>query len=214
MKKPPKTTAEMAEKAITYLKRHPQNLPSLSPHFTPEAATHLLLTSQKNKSLILKFLNWAQPLPFFTPHCKTLTLHILTRFNLFNTAQTLAQNLITTTTPSLVFNLLKETYHSCNSSSSVFDLLIKSYSQLNLIDNAIHTLHLANRHGFSPGVLSYNSILDSILRGGSHPLLLIQHANRVFGDMIRKNVSPNIYTYNVMIRGIVSAGNWSLVSIS
>ncbi|KAK2453613.1 pentatricopeptide repeat-containing protein [Trifolium repens] len=206
MKKPPKTTSEMAKKAITYLKRHPQNLPSLSPHFTPEAATHLLLTSQKKKSLILKFLNWAQPHPFFTPHCKTLTLHILTRFNLFNTAQTLAQNLITTTTPSLVFNLLKETYHSCNSSSSVFDLLIKSYSQLNLIDNAIHTLHLANRHGFSPGVLSYNSILDSILRGGSHPLLLIQHANRVFGDMIRKNVSPNIYTYNVMIRGIVSAG--------
>ncbi|KAJ1393707.1 Tetratricopeptide-like helical domain superfamily [Sesbania bispinosa] len=201
--------AVLGEKAILYLKRHPQNLPSLTPHFTPEAASYVLLNSQFNQPLTLKFLNWAQPHPFLTPQCKCLALHLLTRFNLYKTAQTLAEDLasyLNDTTGTVVFHLLKDSYHSCNSTSAVFDLVVKSYSRLNHLDKAINIVNLAIHHGFSPTVLSYNAILDSIFRFRSRRSS-IHDAERVFGDMMRNGVSPNVYTYNVMIRGVVAAGD-------
>ncbi|XP_061376308.1 pentatricopeptide repeat-containing protein At5g39710 isoform X1 [Gastrolobium bilobum] len=200
--------AILGEKAILYLKRHPSNLASIVPHFTPQAASHVLLNSQFHKPTLIKFLNWAKPYPFFTPQCKCLALHLLTRFNLFNSAQSLAEELadeLPDPTGAVVFRHLHDSYHSCNSTSSVFDLIVKTYSRLNLIDKAINILNLAKRHGFMPGVLSYNSILDSVLKSNSKRC--VQSAKCVFADMIRNGVSPNVYTYNVMIRGVVAYGS-------
>ncbi|XP_019462095.1 PREDICTED: pentatricopeptide repeat-containing protein At5g39710 [Lupinus angustifolius] len=196
----------LGDKAILYLKRHPQNLSSLSPHFTPEAASYVLLKSQFDQTLTLKFLSWAHTRPFLTLHCKCVALHILTRFKYYNSAQTLAQDVARTarndTDGAVVFKHLRDSYHACNSSSAVFDLVVKSYSKINLIDKAFNIVNLAKEHGFMPSVLSYNVILDAILRfRGS-----LKDAECVFRDMVRNGVSPNVYTYNVMIRGFVVGG--------
>ncbi|KAF7840862.1 pentatricopeptide repeat-containing protein [Senna tora] len=198
--------ALLADKAITYLKRHPHHLDSLSSQFTPEAASNLLLKSQFDQPITLKFLNWARRHQFLTFQCKCLALHILTRFKLYKSAQSLAEDVALNAiddTGALVFQYLKDSYHVCNSSSAVFDLVVKSYSHVNLIDKAMNIVNLAKAHGFMPGVLSYNAILDAVLRS-THSLKL---AEDVFSEMTRNGVSPNVYTYNVLIRGFCGEGN-------
>ncbi|KDP38225.1 hypothetical protein JCGZ_04868 [Jatropha curcas] len=203
------TDALLADKALSLLKRHPYHLNSLSSQFTPEAASYLLLKSQHDQTLTLKFLNWAQPLQFFNSHCKCLALHILTKFRLYKIAQTIAQDLAVNTIDddgNFVFQCLKETYHICNSSSAVFDLVVKSYSHLNFMDKALNIVNLAKLNGFMPGVLSYNAIIDSIIRC-KKPLRL---AEEVYREMIASGVSLNVYSYNILIRGFCGAGNLNM----
>ncbi|KAL5537694.1 hypothetical protein UlMin_045160 [Ulmus minor] len=196
----------LANKAVAYLKRHPRLLNSLSSDFTPEAASYLLLKSQSDQTLILKFVDWARTGPFFNCRSQCLALHILTRFKLYKTAQTLAENVAVNTSDEkgiLVFECLAESFHLCNSSSAVFDLVVKAYSRVNLIDKALNIVDLAKFRGFMPGVLSYNSILDAVIRSKGS----VKFAEKVFDEMIRSGVSPNVYTYNILIRGFCGAGN-------
>ncbi|KAG4950246.1 hypothetical protein JHK82_043598 [Glycine max] len=72
-----KVQVEEGDKAIAFLKRHPQRLVSLSPHFTPEAASYAQAQPQAHNF-------------FFTPHYKCLALHILVHFKLYRTSHFLA----------------------------------------------------------------------------------------------------------------------------
>ncbi|KAK6121399.1 hypothetical protein DH2020_044863 [Rehmannia glutinosa] len=172
----------------------------------PQATSYLLLQCQNNKTLILKFLNWARKLPFFSNQlqCHCLSIHILTRFKLYKTAQSLAEEVAVVFPDDekgdLVFSCLKDTYQACNSSSAVFDLLVKAFSNLKLIDRALNVMKLARYHGFMPSVLSYNSILEAIIRRSAHGY--VELARDLYHDMIDNDVSPNVFTYNILIRGL------------
>ncbi|KAG9450850.1 hypothetical protein H6P81_010815 [Aristolochia fimbriata] len=200
----------LAEKAYTFLKHSPLHshlLESLSSHFTSEAASHLLLQVQTSRPLTLRFLSWAHHHPsFFTLHPKTLAIHILTKFHLFKSAQRLVEELITDENPSCfsVFDSIKSTYTLCNSASSVIDLLIKSYCKLNCPQKALDVLHLAKSHGFMPGVLSYNSIFDVMFR----LRVPISCAQELYSEMVRDGVTFNVYSYNILIRGHLSGGEF------
>ncbi|CAN0878971.1 Pentatricopeptide repeat-containing protein At5g39710 [Linum grandiflorum] len=200
----------LAERALLLLKRHPYHLNSISSEFTPEAASQLLLKSQDDQTLVLKFIDWARPHGFFNNNlrCKCLAIHILTRFKLYKTAQSLAQDMAVATAEEddsgrFVFQCLKDTYFVCNSSSAVIDLVVKSYSSVNLIDKARNIVNLAKASGFMPGVLSYNAILDSIIRSRK-PFRL---AEEVYREMVAGKVSLNVYSYNILIRGFCRVGN-------
>ena len=65
----------------------------------------------------------------------------------------------------------------------------KSYSLLNLIDEALNIVNLAKVHGFMPGAQSYNAILDSI--SGSKES--VEFSEVVFSEMISNGVSPNVH---------------------
>ncbi|KAL5992685.1 hypothetical protein ACLOJK_013604 [Asimina triloba] len=204
----------IAEEAYALLSSLPYSLPRLNrlaPHFTQEAAAHLLLKTQSDKNLTLKFLHWARCQPFFSlsPHPKSLAIHILTRFKLFNSAQNLALDLIADDPPAVpaAFHSLKSTFHlSRSSSSSVFDLLIKSYASANLVHKALAALHLSKDSGFMPSVLAYNSILDAVFRSlnGSDPTAVAQG---LYAEMIGSGVSLNVFSYNILIRGFCENGN-------
>lgn len=81
----------------------------------------------------------------------------------------------------MVFECLSDSLHLCNSSSAVFDLVVKS-SHLGLIHKALKIVHLAKNRGFMPGVPSYNAILDSILRSKGSAKI----AEEVFDEMTEK----------------------------
>ncbi|XP_052192787.1 pentatricopeptide repeat-containing protein At5g39710 [Diospyros lotus] len=193
--------ASIADKAIAILKRHQTiHLEPLSPQFTPQSASYLLLCSQFDKTLTLRFIGWARNRAFFDSRCKCLALHVLTRFKLYKTAQSLAEDLavdVADGTGEVVFQCLKETYHVCNSSSAVFDLVVKSYCHLNMIEKARHTIRLAQLNGFMPTVLSYNSVLEAIIR--SHGSIAL--AEEFYQEMKNSGISPNVFTYNILIRG-------------
>ncbi|KAI3525400.1 hypothetical protein L1887_04165 [Cichorium endivia] len=199
---PPALDVHLVGKAIAILKRHHLiNLEPLSSQFTSQSASYILHHCQFDKTLILPFINWARRRPFFDLRCNCLSLHILTRFKLYKTAQIIAEDVAINTRDDengdLVFTCLKDTYSDCNSSSAVIDLLVKSYSNLKLVKRGLNTIHLAISHGFMPGVLSYNSVLDAIIRS-SEPMKL---AEEMYLNMIRIGVSPNVFTYNILIRG-------------
>lgn len=199
----PPFDAVLVDKAIAVLKRHHLvHLDSLSSQFTPQSASNVLLRSQSDKHVCLKFINWARRRPFFDLQCKCLSVHILTRFKLYKTAQSLTEDMAVNDDDEMgnvVFAGLKDSYHSCNSSSAVFDLVIKSYSSLKMIDRALNVLNLAKFHGYMPSILSYNSILDAIIRVASRGY--IELAKQLYDDMRKKGLSPNVFTYNILIRG-------------
>jgi len=200
------TDALLAEKALTLLKRYPYHLNSISSQITPELASYLLLQTQNDRTLTLKFINFAKPHQFFNPHCKCIALHILTKFKLYKTAQNLAQDLAENSVDekgNYFFQCLKDTYFMCNSSSAVFDLVVKSCSYLNFIEKALNIVDLAKLNGFMPGVLSYNAILDSIVRCRKP----VRFAEKVYREMIASGVSLNVFSYNILIRGFCAAGN-------
>ncbi|XP_042502168.1 pentatricopeptide repeat-containing protein At5g39710 [Macadamia integrifolia] len=195
--------AFLSDKAYTLLKMYPNQLDSLASQFTPQAASLLLLKSQFDQTLTLKFLNWARNHSFLDIQCKCLTLHILTRFNLYKMAQSIAEVMVSEEDDcSSIFECLKSTYHLCNSSSSVIDLLVKSYAHLTMVRKALITIDLAKYHGFMPGILSYNSVLDAMFRSRDSASL----AEEFYGEMIRSGVSPNVYTYNILLRGCCVEG--------
>ncbi|KAL4588752.1 hypothetical protein LXL04_001647 [Taraxacum kok-saghyz] len=207
---PPQSAPDvhLVGKTISILKRHHLiNLDHLSPQFTPQSASYLLLQSQFDKTLVLPFINWARRRPFFDLRCSCLSLHILTRFKLYKTAQIIAEDVAINArgdeNGELVFTCLKDTFSDCNSSSAVIDLLVKSYSNLKLVKRGLNTIHLAISHGYMPGVLSYNSVLDAIIRSND-PIKL---AEDMYLHMIKVGVSPNVFTYNILIRGFCGVKN-------
>ncbi|KAK4424183.1 Pentatricopeptide repeat-containing protein [Sesamum alatum] len=202
---PPDTL--LVDKAVSILKHHhPSHLDPLVSQFTPQTASYLLLQSQNNQNLTLKFLNWARRLPFFSNHlqCHCLSIHILTRFKLYKTAQSLAEEVALSFPDDekgdLVFSCLRDTYQACNSSSAVFDLMVKAFSSLKLIDRALNIMNLAKCHGFMPSVLSYNSVLEAIIRSSARGY--VESARSVYFEMIDNGISPNVFTYNILIRGL------------
>ncbi|KAG6432942.1 hypothetical protein SASPL_104536 [Salvia splendens] len=198
---PPPADTFLVDKAVSILKyHHPSLLNPLIPQFTPAAASSLLLQSQNDQTLILKFLTWAREFPFFATHlqCLCLSIHILTRFKLYKTAQTLAEQAALTfpadQRSDSVFSCLVDTYQLCNSSSAVVDLMVKALSNLKQIDRALNFVNLATNHGFQPSVLSYNSILEAIIRSKASG----------FGQ----GLVPNEVTYNTLINGFCKEGNF------
>ncbi|KAK8562924.1 hypothetical protein V6N12_010988 [Hibiscus sabdariffa] len=55
-----------------------------------------------------------------------------------------------------------------------------------------------------PGVLSCNAILDAVIRCKKP----VRFAEEVFEEMIRNGISPNVFTYNILIRGFLLGGEF------
>ena len=71
-----------------------------------------------------------------------------------------------------------------------------------MINRALRTISLAKLNGFMPGVLSYNAVLDAMIRlQGSTEI-----TEDLCRDMINSGISPNVYTYNIRIRGFCGVG--------
>ncbi|CAB4320748.1 unnamed protein product [Prunus armeniaca] len=97
----------------------------------------------------------------------------------------------------LVFQCLSDSLHICNSSSAVFDLVGKSYSLLNFIDEALNIVNLAKVHVFMP-------ILDAISR--------IDQAFELLRLMALKGLELNLISYDVVINGLCREGRMNKTS--
>ncbi|CAN4112246.1 unnamed protein product [Withania somnifera] len=172
---PPSSATLFIERAVSILKGlDPISLNSMSSQFTPQYASSLLCQCQFDKPLVLKFINWARSRQSFNLQCKYISIHNFTRFKLYTTAQSPAED---------------DSYDSCKSSSVVFDLMVKSYSQLKMIDRAMNVFELAKSNG-----VSCNESFEL--------------AQKFYDDMVKSGASPNVYTYNIILwkRGYAKGG--------
>ncbi|EOA17823.1 hypothetical protein CARUB_v10006224mg [Capsella rubella] len=177
----------LGDKALTFLRHHPH----LCKFHCRNSFESSLQISERSR-IGSKVPKLGKTTSIITLRCKCIILHILTKFKLYKTAQSLTEDVAAKTLDdedaSLVFRSLKESYDLCNSTSSVFDLVVQSYSRLSLIKKALSIVRLAQAHGFMPG-------------------RNISFAEDVFKEMLDSQVSPNVFTYNILIRGFCFAGN-------
>ncbi|CAI9286828.1 unnamed protein product [Lactuca saligna] len=220
---PPPPTApdvHLVGKAITILKRHHLiNLDPLSSQFTPQSASYLLLQAQSDKTLILSFINWARRRPFFDLQCSCLSLHILTRFKLYKTAQIIAED-VAINSPGdengeLVFTCLKDTYSDCTSSSAVIDLLVYCRitlfsmrlfglaSRLKDLEKGLEFFAEMQKNGCLPNVVTYNTLIDAYCKSRK-----LDDAFKLFKTMTNKDLEPNLISYNVILNGL--AREWRM----
>ncbi|KAJ1701274.1 hypothetical protein LUZ63_001053 [Rhynchospora breviuscula] len=198
----------VAELAIYHLLTG-RRLTRLIPHFTPESAIQTLLLTQSDRRLFLSFLTWAPPrLHFFRSSLPLQSLSFLLhcRYRLHSSALHLSRHLALSFPLHSIFNCL-------SSSLSLFrppfpslpfavDFLIKSYSSLNNLSDALSAVSLVRGAGFVPSLFAYNSILDCMFRSWSS----IDKIESFILEMARSGVSLNVYSYNILIRGYCERG--------
>ncbi|KAK3025621.1 hypothetical protein RJ639_042119 [Escallonia herrerae] len=195
--------ADLVDKAIAILKRHDLvHLDHLSHQFTPQSVSYLLLQTQYDKTLTLRFLNWVNfdRRPFFDLHYKCIYLHVLARFKLYKTAQSLAENVavdVCDKSGKLVFQCLKDSYDDCSSSSAVFDLLIGR------VDEAYRYLNSMSVRNLEPSLISRNVIINGLCREGR-----MNEASEVLQEMNRNGLVPDEVTYNTLVNGYCKEGNF------
>ncbi|KAJ6345880.1 hypothetical protein OIU78_008528 [Salix suchowensis] len=204
------TDSLLAERALTLLKRYPYQLNSISPQITPQLASYLLLQTQNDRNLTLKFINFAKPHQFFNPHCKCIALHILTKFKLYKTAQNLAQDLAVNTADEKAGNLEmglrffeEMDRNGCLPNVVTYNTVIGAYCKLKRIDEAFKLLRSMGLKGLEPNLLTYNMVINGLCREGR-----IEETSGVLAEMGRKGFAPDEVTYNTLVNGYCKVGNF------
>ncbi|WOL19421.1 pentatricopeptide repeat-containing protein [Canna indica] len=199
----------LAEKALALLTKGAPIDSLAAASYTPEAAAHALVLAQSHRPLLLAFLRWVTPLPFFSASLRpqSIALHLLSRLRRLPAALSLSRRLVSRFPLPALFDSLASTLpllrRPPSNPSAAFDILIRSYSSLSLIPQALSALSLTKDAGFSPTLLSYNSVLDAMCRCGRTPRRTVEE---FVAGMVGSGVSLNVYTYNILIRGFCSWG--------
>ncbi|WRX08244.1 Pentatricopeptide repeat - like 10 [Theobroma cacao] len=181
-------------------------LNALSTHLTPFRVKHILLRIQKDHVLSLEFFNWVQT-QNPTSHSletRSMILHILTRNQKFKSAESVLRTIIASGSlelPAKLFDSILYSYRICDSSPRVFDLLFKTYAHTKKFRNATVAFCRMKDYGFFPTVKSCNAYLSSLLNLHREDIAL-----GFYREMQRCRISPNIYTFNMVIHAFCKSG--------
>lgn len=181
-------------------------LSSLSAYFTPFRVKHILLKIQKDHVLSLEFFNWVKTQSPTSHSLEThsMILHILTRNQKFKPAESILRSIIVSGSlelPAKLFDAILYSYRICDSSPHVFDLLFKTYAHVKKFRNATDAFLRMKDYGFLPTVKSCNAYLSSLL-----DLHRVDIALGFYREMQRCRISPNIYTFNIVIHAFCKSG--------
>ncbi|KAK8504184.1 hypothetical protein V6N13_062543 [Hibiscus sabdariffa] len=181
-------------------------LNALSTHFTPFRVKHVLLKIQKDHVLSLDFFNWVktQNPTSLSLETHSMILHILTKNHKFKSAESVLRSLVVSGSlefPAKLFDAILYSYRMCDSSSRVFDLLFKTCAHAKRFRNATDVFLRMKDYGFLPTIKSCNAYLSSLL-----DLHRVDIALGFYGEMRRCRLSPNVYTFNIIIHAFCKSG--------
>ncbi|XWS31073.1 hypothetical protein CRYUN_Cryun23aG0046000 [Craigia yunnanensis] len=181
-------------------------LNALSTYLTPLRVKHILLKIQKDHVLSLEFFNWVKTQSPTSHSLEThsMILHILTKNQKFKSAESVLRSIIVSGSlelPAKLFDAILYSYRICDSSPRVFDLLFKTYAHAKKFRNATDAFLLMKDYGFLPTVKSCNAYLSSLL-----DLHRVDIALGFYREMQRCRISPNIYTFNIVIHAFCKSG--------
>eukprot|EP00441_Pelagodinium_beii_P046438 CAMPEP_0197619548 /NCGR_PEP_ID=MMETSP1338-20131121/551_1 /TAXON_ID=43686 ORGANISM="Pelagodinium beii, Strain RCC1491" /NCGR_SAMPLE_ID=MMETSP1338 /ASSEMBLY_ACC=CAM_ASM_000754 /LENGTH=864 /DNA_ID=CAMNT_0043188529 /DNA_START=144 /DNA_END=2738 /DNA_ORIENTATION=- len=86
-------------------------------------------------------------------------------------------------------------------SSIAFSLTVKTALHLKQVDLAM-TLYGKIREIISMGPVTYNSLIDAVIRDGQ-----LDTGMGLYKDMVQQDVAPDLITYSILIKGHASSGN-------
>ncbi|BBG97269.1 Tetratricopeptide repeat-like superfamily protein, partial [Prunus dulcis] len=151
---------------------------------TVHQTLHLIKTPHK----ALQFFKWVEVMGFsHNDQSYFLMLEILGRARNLNAAR------------NLLFSIEKKSNGAVKLEDRFFNSLIRNYGRAGLFQESIKLFTTMKSLGVSPSVVSFNSLLSILLKKGRTNM-----AKNVYDEMLSMyGVTPDTYTFNILIEGFV-----------
>ncbi|EOA15402.1 hypothetical protein CARUB_v10006941mg [Capsella rubella] len=175
---------------------------TLIPHLGYPEISRVLLRFQSDASRALVFFKWVKfdlgKRPNVGNYC--LLLHILASSKKFPLAMQYLCELIDLTSKEDaevgeedVFSVLVSATDECNWDPVVFDMLVKGYLKLGLVEEGFRVFRKVIVSGFRVSVVTCNHLLNGLLK-----LELLDNCWQVYNVMCRVGIHPNTHTFNIL----------------
>ncbi|OAO93175.1 hypothetical protein AXX17_AT5G38120 [Arabidopsis thaliana] len=181
---------------------------SLIPHLGYPEISRVLLRFQSDASRAITFFKWVKfdlgKRPNVGNYC--LLLHILVSSKKFPLAMQFLCELIELTSKKEevdVFRVLVSATDECNWDPVVFDMLVKGYLKLGLVEEGFRVFREVLDSGFSVSVVTCNHLLNGLLK-----LDLMEDCWQVYSVMCRVGIHPNTYTFNILTNVFCNDSNF------
>ncbi|KAF7819539.1 pentatricopeptide repeat-containing protein [Senna tora] len=159
----------------------------------------VLLRCQSDSSSALTFFNWVKNELGVTPTVQNycITVHILAWSRKFYEAMKLLSELIQVVkggTPNEdIFHNLVVCTEDCNWNPVIFDMLIKAYVKVGMVEMGLTTFRKTIEAGFIPSVIVCNFLLNGLSKSN-----YISQCWDVYEEMGRLGIESNRYTFNIL----------------
>ncbi|KAJ0230922.1 Pentatricopeptide repeat-containing protein [Hirschfeldia incana] len=184
---------------------------SLIPHLGHREISRVLLRFQSDATRALSFFNWVKSDLGKTPNVNNycLLLHVLAWSKKFPLAMQFLCELIELNVKEEedVFSVLVSATEECNWDPVVFDMLVKAYLKLGLVEEAFSVFRKVIAFGCPVSVVTCNHLLNGLLK-----LDLIDDCWRVYRVMCRVGIHPNAHTFNVLTNVVCNGSSFCQVN--
>lgn len=176
------------------LARLQSEIKELLPHLGHREVSKVLLRCQSNFGSALAFFNWVKYDLNLRPNSKNycLIIHILAWSRQFPLAMKFLSELIELSEEDVFQNLVLCTEH-CNWNPVIFEMLIKAYMKVGMIQESYWSFKKMVRLGFVPSVIACNCILNGLAK-----MKCDGHCWELYEEMGRIGVHSNAYTFNIL----------------
>jgi pentatricopeptide repeat protein len=166
----------------------------------------LLQIGRHDGNLAWRFFNWAA----FLPHYQHITrpywtiIHILSKNNKLKTAQLFLQSIAHRSFLSspVVLDVMINDYSNLGTNSTVLSMLINSYAQFRMTEDAIQVFYQLGSYRINPTVYSCNILLNSLVKAKSPAM-----AWKIYREMLCRGINADSRTFNVMIHACCKKGD-------
>ncbi|CAN7016786.1 unnamed protein product, partial [Brassica oleracea var. botrytis] len=185
---------------------------SLIPHLGHREISRVLLRFQSDATRALAFFNWVKSDLGKTPNVGNycLLLHVLAWSKKFPLAMQFLCELIESVANEEeedVFSVLVSATEECNWDPVVFDILVKAYLKLGLVEESFSAFRKVIAFGFPVSVVTCNHLLNGLLK-----LDLTDDCWRVYSVMCKVGIHPNAHTFNVLTNVFCNGSGFNQVN--
>ncbi|KAG2307751.1 hypothetical protein Bca52824_027499 [Brassica carinata] len=186
---------------------------SLIPHLGHREISRVLLRFQSDATRALAFFTWVRSDLGKTPNIGNycLLLHVLAWSKKFPLAMQFLCELIELVAKEEeeedVFSVLVSAAYECNWDPVVFDMLVKAYLKLGLVEEGFSAFRKVIAFGFRVSVVTCNHLLNGLLK-----LDLMDDCWQVYRVMCRVGIHPNTHTFNILTNAFCNGSSFNQVN--
>lgn len=182
---------------------------TILPHLGAHEISRVLIRTQSDASSALTFFNWVKNDLRFTLSLQNycLIVHILGWNQVFDQAMKLLCELIQLNSVNVVsyddvYKCLIDCTEDCNWNPVIFDMLIKAYVKLGMVEKGLETFWKNVEGSFVPNVVACNCLLNGLSK-----INYIGECWEVYEEMGRLGIHRNGYTFNIMTHVLCREGD-------
>ncbi|XP_038717813.1 pentatricopeptide repeat-containing protein At5g40400 isoform X2 [Tripterygium wilfordii] len=198
------------------------DIKEILPHLGPREVSRALLRCQSDPSMALTLFNWVKIDLGIKPttHNYCLVVHILAWSRKLSEAMKVLTELVVLARDHSpgedIFKSLVLYREDCNWDPVIFDMLIKAYVKVGMIEEGFKTfrktlegklreahqlLHQMIHRGMDPDIVSYNTLVFAYCKDGK-----MQESRSLLLDMIGYGIDPDHFTCHVIVEGYWKQG--------